>query len=121
MKEVNVNGQNFIVLTKEEIEERLFLKEKDIIEIDYGLYLYNNFNRDKLYKSVGYKTIDYAIPQTLFDTKEVKERMECFNDRPVYYYGKYSNYGRILWDNDTLELLIDNIIRKLDNFDYTEL
>lgn len=120
MKEVVLNGIIFIVITKEENEEYYHLKEEDLLEIEYGLYLLKNFNRDKIYKAVGYKTIDFAIPQSLFDTKEVKDRIEYFNDYPVYYYGKYSKYGRILWDNDTMELLIDNIIRKLDNLDYKE-
>ena len=120
MKEVVLNGIIFVVITKDEIEEHYHLKEEDLLEIEYNLYLYKNFKRDEIYKAVGYKTIDFAIPQSLFDMKEVKKRIECFNDYPVYYYGKYSKYGRILWDNDTMELLIENIIRKLDNLDYKE-
>jgi len=121
MKEIVINGIIFNVITKEENEDYYHLKETDLLEIEYGMYLFKNFNRDKIYKAVGYKTIDFAIPHLLLDTKEVKSRIECFNDYPVYYYGKYSKYGRILWDNDTMELLIDIIIKKLDNFDYTEL
>lgn len=120
MMKIELNGIEFNVMTKEEKEKCYWLKEDDFKEIDYNLYLYMNFNRDKIYKAVGYKTIDFAIPQSLFDTKEVKDRIECFKDYPVYYYGKYSKYGRILWDNDVMELLIDNIIRKLDNLDYEE-
>ena len=52
MKEITVNGWKFGVMTKEEIEKCYSSKEKNFTKIDYYNYLYNDFARDQLYKSV---------------------------------------------------------------------
>ncbi len=118
MKEVKVNGWTFGVMTKEEIEKCYSSKEKNFTKIDYYNYLYNDFARDQLYKSVGYRTVDYAIPQDVLESPEIQRRINLDNDLPVYYYGSFSRFGRILWDNDVRELLIDIILTKIERNEY---
>jgi len=121
MKEVKVNGWKFGVMTKEEIEKYYSSKEKNFTKIDYNNYLYNDFSRHQLYKSVGYRTIDYAIPQDVLESPEIQRRINLDNDLPVYYYGIFSRFGRILWDNDVRELLIDIILTKIERNEYEEI
>ena len=121
MKEVKVNGWKFGVMTKEEIEKCYSSKEKNFTKIDYNNYLYNDFSRHQLYKSVGYRTIDYAIPQDVLESPEIQRRINLDNDLPVYYYGIFSRFGRILWDNDVRELLIDIILTKIERNEYEEI
>lgn len=123
MFKINLNGIEFNVMTKEEKERCYWLKEDDFKEIDNNIYVYRWINRNKLYQSVGYDTnkIDFSIPQQMFDSKEIKTRMHCDNDRPCFYYGKYSRFGRLLWDNDVKELIFDNLMRKIEKKEYTEM
>jgi len=121
MKEVSVNGWMFGVMSKEEIEKCYPGKEKRFTKIDYNNYLYNDFSRNQLYKSLGYRTIDYAIPQDELESTKVKRRIKLDNDLPVYYYGVFSRFGRILWDNDVRELLIDIILTKIEKNEYEEI
>ncbi len=121
MKEIKVNGWNFGVMTKEEIEKHYPTKEKKFTMIDYYNYLYNDFTRNQLYKSVGYRTIDYAIPQDELESPDIQRRIKMENDLPVYHYGIFSRFGRILWDNDVRELLIDIILTKIEKNEYEEI
>jgi len=118
MKEITVNGWKFGVMTKEEIEKYYPTKDNSFTKIDYYNYLFNDFKRDQLYNSVGFRTVDYAIPQDVLDSTEVKRRIKFEKDLPVYYYGLFSKFGRILWDNDVRELLIDIILTKIERNDY---
>jgi hypothetical protein len=121
MKEIKVNGWTFVVMSKEEKEKYYPTKDNSFTKIDYNNYLYNDFSRHQLYKSVGYGTVDFAIPQDVLESPEIQRRINLDNDLPVYYYGIFSRFGRILWDNDVRELLIDIILTKIEKNEYEEI